>query len=130
MHVSPSGGGCHWITSLSGHVAARRSDSSCIRCSAVNIIMPLNILESYNVDGITTSCGTADATIECKFTADAAQLRSRVHFYVLCPHISFGAHPYEHLLPLNGGKVASLIPCFSANQPLSTLCGILSDCSL
>lgn len=130
VHISPSSGGCQRITSLSGRVAARRSDSSCIRCSTVNIIMPWNILEGYKVDGITTSCGTADATIKCKFTADAAQLGSRVHFHVLCPHISFRAHPNEHLLPLNGGKVASLIPCFSANQPLSSLCGIHSDCSL
>lgn len=131
MNFGPQSGGCHWITSVFVHVAARCSDSGCMRCSTVlDIIMPWKILKRCKVDGITTSCGTADVTIKCKFTADAAQHRSRVHFYVLCPHISFRAHPNKHLLLLNRGKVASLIPCFSANQTLSSLFGILSDCSL
>ncbi len=61
-----------------------------------------------------------------KFTADVAQHRSRVHFYILCPYISFLAHPNKHLLLRNGGKVASVILCFSANQTLSSLFDILS----
>lgn len=59
------------------------------------------------------------------FTADVAQHDSGVHFYTLYPYICTVAHPNEHLLLCNGGKVASVIPC-SANQILSSHSQIVS----